>query len=329
MIFLTGANGLVGSFIARLLLSHNYSIRALRRKNSDMSLVADIFDRIEWIEGDLSDVQLLDKVIKDTDIVIHAAARIAFSKKYQEEMFKTNVEGTANVVNAALKNNVKRFCHISSIAALSRKKNTESINESAVWEESSNNTRYAESKYLSELEVWRGIEEGLEAFIVNPSIVIGPGDWNTGSSKIFKYVFDENLFYPKGEMNFIDVRDVADIVFRLLNSEVKGERFILNADKIAYKDIFKLMAVRFNKKTPGFEANTLMSEVAWRLEAITSFFRGKDPLLTKETVRASGQSFSYNNEKVKASLNYNFRDVGESVNWICDEFIGRYQVDNK
>jgi dihydroflavonol-4-reductase len=329
MIFLTGANGLVGSYIARILLSHNYAIRGLRRKTSDMSLIADIVNKIEWVEGDLTDVQLLDQTIKETDTVIHCAALISFSKKYEKEMFKTNVDGTANMVNACLKNNVKQFCHVSSVAALSRKKNNDLIDEGAVWEASSNNTLYAESKYLSELEVFRGVEEGLNAFIVNPSIIIGPGDWNNGSSKIFKYVYDEYMFYPKGEMNYIDVRDVAEIVFRLLKTEVKGERFILNAGKIPYKDIFNLMAVRFNKKAPGIEANTLMKELAWRINKITSFFKGNDPLLTKESVKVSGQSYSYNNEKIRSSLNYKFKDVNDSVKWICDELIGRYQGNNK
>jgi dihydroflavonol-4-reductase len=329
MIFLTGANGLVGNYLARKLLSHNYSIRALRRKNSDLSLIADIYDKIEWIEGDVMDAPLLDKCTKDADIIIHSAALIAFSKKYETEMFRTNVEGTANIVNAALKNNVKRFCHVSSVAALGRKKNSASIDEEAVWEESGNNTLYAQSKYLAELEVWRGVEEGLSAFIVNPSVIIGPGDWNKGSSGIFKYVFDEKMFYPQGEMNFIDVRDVAEIIFRLLNSDIKGERFILNANKMSYKDIFNVMADRFNKKRPGFEANAFMAQIAWRLAAIASFFTGKDPVLTKETVKVSGQTYTYDNDKIKLSLNYKFKDANDSINWVCDELIGRYRVDNK
>jgi dihydroflavonol-4-reductase len=329
MIFLTGANGLVGSFLARTLLSHNYSIRALRRKNSDTGLIADIYDKIEWIEGDVMDAPLLDHCTKDTDTIIHSAALIAFSKKYEKEMFRTNVEGTANIVNAALKNNVKRFCHVSSVAALGRKKNSLSIDEEAVWEDSANNTFYAQSKYLAELEVWRAVEEGLSAIIINPSIIIGPGDWNKGSSGIFKYVFDEKMFYPKGEMNFIDVRDVAEIVFRLLNSDIKGERFILNANKMSYKDIFNLMADRFNKKRPGFEANAFMAEIAWRLAAIASFFTGKEPVLTKETVKVSGQTYTYDNDKIKLSLNYKFKDVNDSINWVCDELVGRYPVDKK
>jgi dihydroflavonol-4-reductase len=328
MIFLTGANGLIGSFIARTLLNHNYTIRALRRKTSDMSLVTDIYDKIEWIEGDIMDVQLLDKHLKDSDIVIHSAARISYSKKYEEEMFRTNVQGTANIVNAALNNNIKRFCHISSVAALGRKKNKDFIDEGSVWEDSSNNTLYAESKYLSELEVWRGIEEGLNAFIVNPSIVMGPGDWNKGSSKIFKYIFDEKRFYPAGEMNLIDVRDVAEIVFRLLGSDTKGERFILNANKNTYKDIFNLVALRFNKKAPDFKANRLITEIAWRSEALISFLTGKEALLTRETVKISSQSYSYNNEKIKMALNYKFININESIEWICEELLKRYNANN-
>ena len=240
MIFLTGCNGLIGSFIARKLLAENYKIKALRRPASDMSLISDIYDKIEWVEGDLSDTQLIDKYLEGIDTIIHCAAMISFSSSHKNEMFKSNVEGTANMVNSALKNNIKRFCYISSVAALGRKKGTEVIDETSVWEESSNNTFYALTKYLAELEVWRGIEEGLNAFILSPSIVVGPGNWKTGSSRLFKYIYDQKLFYPKGEMNFIDVRDVSDIACSLLCSDIKGERFILNAGKMPYKDVFFL-----------------------------------------------------------------------------------------
>jgi nucleoside-diphosphate-sugar epimerase len=251
---------------------------------------------------------------------------ISFSSSQKEKMFRSNVEGTANIVNSALKNNVKRFCYISSIAALGRKKKSDNIDETSVWEESSNNTFYAQTKYLAELEVWRGIEEGLNAFIVNPSIVLGPGNWNTGSSRLFKYVFDEKPFYPKGEMNFIDVRDVSDIVCSLLYTETRGERFILNAGKIPYKDAFFLIADRFKKKRPVYQATRFISEIAWRLYKIRSAFTGKEPLLTKETSRTSGQDYTYSADKIMKLQGVKFRNIGETINWVCDDMIRRKDV---
>lgn len=324
MIFLTGCNGLIGSFIARKLLSENYRIKALKRPASDMSLVSDIYDRIEWVEGDLSDIQLIDKYLEGIDTIIHCAAMISFSSSHKHAMFRSNVEGTANMVNLALKNHVKRFCYISSVAALGRKKNTELIDETSVWEESSNNTFYARTKYLAELEVWRGIEEGLNAFILNPSIVIGPGNWNTGSSRLFKYVYDEKLFYPKGEMNFIDVRDVSHIACSLLYSDIKGERFILNSGKMPYKDVFFLIADRFKKKRPGYQANRIISEIAWRLDKLRSFFTGKEALLTRETARSARLHYTYNTRKVMKISGIEFRESLETINWTCDELMSRY-----
>ncbi|MFL5729559.1 MAG: NAD-dependent epimerase/dehydratase family protein [Cytophagaceae bacterium] len=321
MIFLTGCNGLIGSFIARKLLSENHRIKALKRASSDMSLVHDIIDRIEWVEGDLSDIYLLNQFLQDVDMVIHCAAMISFSPARKEEMFRSNVEGTANLVNAALNKNIKRFCYMSSVAAMGRKKNSDHVDESTVWEESSNNTFYAYTKYLAELEVWRGMEEGLNAFILNPSIVLGPGNWNTGSSRIFNYIYKENLFYPAGEMNFIDVRDVTDITCSLLFSQVKGERFILNAGKMQYKDVFFRIADRFNKRRPGFKANRLLSALAWRLEKMKTIFTGKDPLLTKETARVSRLNYLYDTGKILKIPGMKFRDMRETIDWTCEVLI--------
>ncbi|HXA00890.1 MAG TPA: NAD-dependent epimerase/dehydratase family protein [Cytophagaceae bacterium] len=324
MIFLTGCNGLIGSFIARELLSKNYQIKALKRPASDMSLISDVYDKIEWVEGDLSDIQLLDKYLEGIDTIIHCAAMISFSSSHKHAMFRSNVEGTANMVNSALRNNIKRFCYISSVAALGRKKDTELIDETSVWEESSNNTYYAYTKYLAELEVWRGIEEGLNTFILNPSIVIGPGNWSKGSSRLFKYLYDEKLFYPKGEMNFIDVRDVSGIACDLLYSDIRGERFILNSGKMSYKDVFFLIADRFKKKRPRYQANTAMSEIAWRLDKLRSFFTGKEALLTRETARSARLHYTYNAEKIMKISGIKFRESKETINWTCNELINRY-----
>jgi dihydroflavonol-4-reductase len=250
---------------------------------------------------------------------------ISFSSSHKNEMFKSNVEGTANMVNSALKNNIKRFCYISSVAALGRKKGTEVIDETSVWEESSNNTFYALTKYLAELEVWRGIEEGLNAFILSPSIVVGPGNWKTGSSRLFKYIYDQKLFYPKGEMNFIDVRDVSDIACSLLCSDIKGERFILNAGKMPYKDVFFLIADRFKKKRPKYQANKVIGEVAWRLDKVRSFFTGKEALLTKETARSARLHYTYNTEKIMKISGTKFREGVETINWTCNELMNRYR----
>jgi len=317
MIFLTGATGLVGSQIAKRLLEQNYPVRALKRKNSDLLLVEDIAHLIQWVEGDIMDVLLLNDCIKGVDSIIHSAALVSFSKKREEQMMKTNIDGTANLVNIALKHNIGRFYHISSVAALGRGK-SEVIDETSKWEDSDENTNYARSKYMAELEVWRGIEEGLSAVIINPSVVLGPGIINNGSTKIFKYVWNKSPFYTPGELNYVDVRDVAEVVIRLIEKNIYTGRFILNAGKISYKDLFARIAVNFNKRPPFFEANVLLSEIAWRAEALKALFTGSDPVITKETARISRLKYFYDNSKVSAKLNFNFRDINDTIGWTCD-----------
>jgi nucleoside-diphosphate-sugar epimerase len=324
MIFITGCNGLVGSFIARKLLAEGKKISALRRSTSDLSLIKDIESSIQWIEGDIMDTEILNKAMEDADTVIHAAAVISFSPGKRDHMYKINVEGTANVVNAALKNNIKKFCYISSIAALGRKKNEWKINENALWEDSEMNTHYAKSKYMAELEVWRGIEEGLPAFIVNPSVVLGPGDWHNGSTKIFHYIFKENKFYTQGHISYVDVRDIAKIVASLLEKNSAGERFILNAGRVTYQELFNLIARSFNKKAPRIKVGKFLSEIAWRVERMRAVFSDSEPILTKETVKLSGLSFEYENEKIAKLLHYSFTPLESTIAQTCKELQDRY-----
>lgn len=327
MIFITGCNGLVGSFILRNLLQQNFYVRALKRPSSDLSFIEDIKDKVEWVEGDISDITFLDKALKGVHTVIHAAAIVSFSPSDKKNLFKCNVEGTANIINASLNQGVKEFIHISSVAALGRKKGTNTIDESTVWENSPLNTNYAISKYMSELEVWRGMEEGLNVSIVNPSVVLGPGDWNAGSTKIFQYVWNGGKFYTDKMMNYVDVRDVAEIVLRLVNNEkAYGKRFILSGGKISYKDFFELVGKSFNKKSPSIKATPLLSEIAWRVLALKSFFTGQKALITKETVRLSKQSFVYDNSRIRNFLNFQFRPVEETINWVCVELRKKYNV---
>lgn len=211
MIFVTGANGLVGSFIVRQLLDKGESVRALKRETSDLSLIQAFEKQIEWIEGDLLDYDILNEALKDVDYVIHTAAIVSFDPNDFQDLYITNVEGTANLVNACLANSIKKICHLSSIAAIGKNNKEAKISELTKWENSEQNSHYAKSKYLAELEVWRGIEEGLNAVIVNPTIILGPGDWEKSSAKLFKQVWKHSSFYPNGFFHYVDVRDVSTI----------------------------------------------------------------------------------------------------------------------
>lgn len=326
MILITGCNGLIGSFIARKFLREGYSIRAIRRQKSNMQLVKDIEHAIEWVEGDILDPLFLTKALTGIDTVIHAAAIVSFSPADHENMFKVNIEGTSNIVNACLTKNIRKLYYISSIAALGRNKQSSLINEEAQWESSAINSVYAETKHLAELEVWRGIAEGLQAVIVNPSIVLGPGDWDKSSTRLFKYIWEENPFYTEGCMNYVDVRDVADIIFRLINSEISSERFILNAGSISFRELFNKIAEQLEKKKPSIHIMPWMAAIAWRIERLRSLLTGSNPLITQETALLAQTSFAYDNSKIRRTLPYTFRNLDDSIAWTCTELKNRLNV---
>ena len=321
MIFITGCNGLVGSFVARTFIREGYPVRALKRQSSDLRLVQDIAGQIDWVEGDILDLSGLARAIEGASVVIHSAAMISFSPADKARMHKINVEGTSNIVNVCLAKNVSQLCHVSSVAALGRKKNERIITEEAKWENSGYNSNYAQTKHLAELEIWRGIAEGLRAVIVNPSVILGPGNWEQGSTKLFKYVWDQHAFYTGGSINYVDVRDVSQIIFQLIRSEITLERFILNGGSIKIKELFDKIATRFGKKPPSVPVNPLLAAVAWRLEYMRSLITGKDPLITRETAQIAQKEYVYPNNKVKQQLGYTFYPVEDTIAWTCTELI--------
>jgi dihydroflavonol-4-reductase len=331
MILVTGANGLVGSAIIRQLLRKNQVVRALKRSNSNISSLQDVQAQIDWIDGDLLDVLSLENAMKGVSQVIHTAAMVFFSPKERRQMYRVNVEGTANIVNVCMASGVKKIAFISSIASLGRpdvlatdSQKTIHINEEQKWEDSPLNSHYAKSKYQAELEVWRGVAEGLPAVIINPSIVLGEGDWTRSSSQLFKYVYDKNRFYTEGLVNYVDVLDVATVTVELLLSNIENERFVLNSGSTTYKDLFEKIAHGFNQKPPSIRISPFMSEIIWRIEAIRSFFTGKNPLITRETAKSARTRFVYDSDKIKTHLRFSFKPLSETI-----QRVTTYQVISK
>lgn len=322
MVFLTGITGLVGNYIAEYLLNQGYQVKALIRKGTDTSLLNPV---IELIEGDLLDPLLLNKSISGCEYVIHCAAIVSFSSKMINEMMLVNIEGTKNIVNASLLNQVKKLIHISSIAAIGRDTKSDIITENTAWVDSEMNTNYAKSKYLSELEVWRGVEEGLNTIILNPSVILGIGNWNKSSSKLFKYIFDEKPFYTKGNINVVDVRDVALIAVNAITNSRTNERYIISNTTLTYKELFDALAIRLNKKSPSILVTPLMAAIAWRFEWIKALFTQKEPLVNKETAQQSRSSYVYLNEKVINHFDYKFITLDQTLDWSCQNYLNNSQ----
>jgi nucleoside-diphosphate-sugar epimerase len=326
-VLVTGATGLVGKAICKTLSEKNISVRVLvRETNSNKQEFLNA--GFEIAEGDVTDILSLYKALEGVDMVIHSAAVVSFVPKDRPNMYKINVEGTANLVNACLENKIKKFLHISSVASLGRppietmpKDQWCIINESQKWEESDTNSHYAKTKYLSENEVWRGMAEGLNVVVVNPSIILGEGDWNRSSSQILKYVYQQKPFYTAGFINYVDVQDVANISVQLLLSDISGERFCLSADSISYLELFSSIANNFGKKKPSIKIGKFLLGVLWRLESIRSRLFGSSPLITKETALTSQLRIKYDSTKIKETLHYNFNSLDKTLDRVCKYYL--------
>ncbi len=324
MVVVTGSSGLIGSYLLRQLLAQGHHVKALVR--TPPAPIELQHPNLKYLSGDILDVSVLQQAIEDNDYVFHCAGLVSYAPQDADLLKQINVEGTANVVNTCLARRQVKLCHVSSIAAIGKQKNTTVLDETAKWDSNADVSMYASSKYFGELEVWRGIAEGLAAVIVNPSIILGPADWTRSSTQLFKYVFNQNPFYTGGYINFVDVRDVVSTMLTLTFSEIAGERFILNAGQVSYKDFFDKVAFYLNRKAPGIKLPATLTEIVWRMEHLRSFFTGKRPLITKDTARITKRNYLYNSDKVKQQLPFTFKALEETLNWSCRELQLKYQL---
>ena len=320
LILVTGGTGFLGSYLLRMLVRRGLRVRALRRAESPMDLVWEIADQVEWIEADVTDVLSLAGAFKGVTHVFHCAAIVSFHPRDVRRMMQINVEGTANVVNLALDYRVQKLIHVSSIAALGRTKERPQLDEAAKWVTSKANSQYAISKYLAEQEVWRGRAEGLATAIVNPAIILGSGFWDLGSARFFKQVDGGLKFAPVGRSGFVDVRDVADFMVRLMESEVSGERYILSAENMEYKRFFRSIADALHTAPPSIRVTPLLAEIAWRVEWLKEKLLGAEPMVTKESARSSVSSFYYHNEKSRA-FGFQYRPLEQTIRETATQYL--------
>ncbi len=324
MILVTGATGLVGSHLIRELVRQGKTVRALYRSSVP---AMDVAGKIQWLKGDILDIVSLEEAMQGVTHVYHCAAAVSFHPKKKDLLHQTNIEGTANVVNACLASGVQKLVFVSSVAALGRIREKEAINETMNWTAETSNSEYGKSKYLAEMEVWRGIGEGLNAVMVNPVIILGAGDWTTGSSAIFKSAYDEFPWYTEGTSGFVDVQDVVKAMVLLMESDISAQRFILSGANVSYREIFNLIAQQFHKRPPHRKVTPLLAEIVWRVEAIKGKLTGKDPLLTKETARTAQAKVHINNSKLKQFLpGFEYTPVAEAIRRICEEMRVKYHL---
>lgn len=323
MILVTGGTGFLGSYLIKNLVEKGLPVRAMyRTDNFPFFIPRGIYDKVEWIKADVLDLVSLDDAMKNADSIIHTAAIVSFSKDKRKEMYQVNVEGTENVVNMALENNVKRLVHISSIAALGRTTKPEMVTEGKKWEENPNNTHYAISKHHAELHAWRGFAEGLEGVVLNPSTILGYGDWHQSSCAVFKNAYRSFPWYTEGLNGFVGVEDVAEAAAQALVSSLNHKRFIVNADNWAFRKLFDTMADHFQKPRPNKKATRTMGAIAWRLEKLKSILTGSKPLLTRETAKVAHSKTSFANQALLLALpGFSYTPLETVIKNSCEKYL--------
>jgi dihydroflavonol-4-reductase len=315
MILVTGGAGLLGQELITQLLSNGETVVAIFNKTSLKD-----FNHKNLIQrhADILDVVALEEAMKGVTQVYHCAAVVSFNPKDRAKLFKVNVEGTANVVNMALSNNVEKIVHVSSVAALGRIREGQVINETMNWTAATSNSIYGQTKHLGEMEVWRGMAEGLDVAIVNPAIILGEADWNNSSTAIFKNVYNEFPWYATGTTGWVDVKDVAKAMIQLMKSKITGERYILNATNETYQNVFNTIADNFGKKRATKKVTPFLASIVWRLEKLKSFFTKKQPLVTKETATTALTTVYYDNTKLLATIpQFSYTLLPDTLKRIC------------
>lgn len=330
MILVTGGTGLIGSHLLLHLVKQGKKVRSNYRTKESIEKVYKIFgfysdepnliNQIEWVQADITDISNLECLFEGVEQVYHCAALISFDPKDYKKLERTNVEGTANVVNLCLKFGIQKLCYISSIAAIGPSLNKQMVTEETEWNENRASV-YGLTKYDAELEVWRGSQEGLSVVIVNPGVVVGPGFWRSGSGSFFTYVSRESKHYIPGGTGFVTVNDVVNAMSSLMDSEIQSERYILVSENLAYFEFFIKIAKGLGVQAPEKKLSKLMLECFWRLDWVRSNVSGKRRRLSKNMAKGLMHQEKYNGNKIKSALPFDYESLDEAIDYCSKKFI--------
>lgn len=314
----------MGAHLLFKLAKDKQSVRAIYRTEKKLNNVKQVFsgytkdyepffNAIEWIKGDILDLPSLNDAFQNIDYVYHCAALVSFEPNKYQALRKTNIEGTANVVNLCIANHIKKLCYVSSVAALGSSTKNKPITEDSYWNPEEDKNVYAITKYGAEMEVWRATQEGLDAVIVNPSVILGAGFWEDGSGSLFKKASNGFNYYTKGIINLVDVEDVVSIMIQLLNSDIKNERFILVAENWPYKRFLKVLSQSVGAKPPRKLATPWLLDIVWRLDWLRHKLTGSKRQLTKHLSRSLSSETFYSNAKITSALKVEFNSIEETI----------------
>ena len=325
---------MVGSHLLYKLLKTSNKVRAIYRREHKLALVKKVFsyysadyeslfDQIEWVEADITDIPALQRAFQDIDYVYHCAAFVSFEPDKYHVLRKINIEGTANVVNLCLSHQVKKLCYVSSIAAIGHQQNPQQlITEDTHWNQDADNSVYAITKYGAEIEVWRGTQEGIDAVIINPGMIIGPGFWNSGgSSSLIKKIYKGMPYYTHGVTAYVDVDDVVRAMVLLMQSPIKNERFIVISENLSFKEFQQQTALALGVKPASKEATPLILGLGWRLDWLNRLLTGKRRRLSRQMTRSARSITKYDASKIKNALDFKFKPMQVSIEDTCQLFL--------
>ncbi|MEN8230929.1 MAG: NAD-dependent epimerase/dehydratase family protein [Bacteroidota bacterium] len=327
MILVTGGTGLLGSHLLFELVREHEEVVALKRPSSNLEEVKrvfayhsneaeELFKLIDWVDVDLLSQFELERVMIDIEQVYHCAGMVSFQPRDRKRMIDFNEQSTANVVNACMEAGVEKLMHVSSSSAIGKAPGGTAADENRIWARSKYSSGYAESKFRSEMEVWRGIEEGLKAVIVNPTIILGPGFWDRGSSSMFSRVAGGLKHATPGVTGYVGVQDVVSAMIQLMSSDIVGERFILSAGDHSYREIFEMMGTSLGVARKLKEVSPSTLGLLVRLDAFTGFFSGKRRI-TSEHVHSAFYQARFSNEKIREALGMEFTPVSEAIEGVA------------
>ncbi|MBA3663817.1 MAG: NAD-dependent epimerase/dehydratase family protein [Bacteroidetes bacterium] len=335
MNLVTGATGIIGSHVVLKLLEASQPVIACKQSSSDVSRVETLFSyytskskelaqKIKWIEADVCDIFSIEAAMEGVSTVYHCAGYVSFDKRNRQKLFKINETGTANVVNACLERNVA-LCHVSSIVTINNLDYKNDLTEEIFWKTSGKESDYAISKYNAEREVWRGIEEGLNAVIVNPGVVLSPGFWEQSSSRIFSTCFRGNMFYTLGTAGLISAMDVANAMIKLTDGKHYANRYILVEENYTFKEMFDKIQEAFGKRKPFINASAGVLQIGRVADGILSKFNKREPALTKSIINSALNKQRLSNEKIKKTLGYTFEPINEVIGRICKLYLKEHK----
>ena len=332
MILVTGGTGLVGSHLLVRLTQENESIRAIYRTAESIektknvfsyypNISTELFDTIEWVQADITDVPSMIPAFKGVKKVYHCAAIISFDPADYRTMRKVNIHGTAIIANLSIGAKVEKLCYVSSIATIGDDPKKEVATEENEWVGNKKNNGYAITKYGAETEVWRASQEGVDVVIVNPGVILGSGFWSSGAGTMFSQVYKGFPFYSEGITGFVGVKDVIHCMVALMESTCKNERFIVVSENKSFKEVLFSIADAFGKKKPSKCVQPWQASLFWRWEWLVSKITARKTKMSKYTAKTLHSKTYYSSDKIKKLIINKFESIAEVITYVSDDFL--------